>query len=396
MSDNLQKIEALSKRLGEPEWLFSWRKDACEKAASLPRNEKYGIAISALELVEQPELTAFPEYEVNASKGLELYTWKEAMKQEEIAPILERLLQSPLLSAPLSQEQALGRAFFQSGLVVYVQPKIDEHGEYGEETLELISTIPFGSAADLIVVIAKEGAQLTMKSMLRGGEDSSVLLRTIITLTLGEGKVNIVSSTNGARGFISLEQKALVASYSAVDILEDPSGADRLRSDVETLLLGQESASTITHIVTAEGASQFDLHARTLHHASDTSSNIYALGTGGGTSRIVYRAAVDIKAGIKQVQGAQEGKFLVLSDTAEIDAIPILDIASNEVSSTHNLSVSHIRDADLFYAKSRGLADDDSRALLLEGFFGTLFEKLGKDDLMERIRARLMRLVVKN
>lgn len=395
MSDNLLKIEELSKRLNEPEWLLSWRKTALEKSVSLPRDEKYGIAISALELPLTPELTAFPEYEVNASKGLELYTWKEAMEQEEIAPILERLLGSPLLLAPSSQEQALGRAFFQSGLVIYVQPKIDDNGEYGVETLELTSTIPLGGASDLIIVIAKEGAQLSMKSLLRGGEDSSVLLRTAITLTLGEGKVSLVSKADKVRGFVSLEQKALVASYSQVEILEDPSSADRLRSDIETLLLGQESSSTITHIVTAENASQFDIHARTLHHSSDTASNIYALGTGGGTSRTVYRAAVDIKAGIKNVKGAQEGKFLVLSDTAEIDAIPILDIASNEVSSTHNLSVSHIRDTDLFYAKSRGLSDDSSRALLLEGFFGTLFEKLGKEDLMEDILTRLTRLVIK-
>jgi Fe-S cluster assembly scaffold protein SufB len=145
--------------------------------------------------------------------------------------------------------------------------------------------------------------------------------------------------------------------------------------------------------MTAEHASQFDIHAHTVHHASDTSSNIYALGTGGGTSRTVYRAAVDIKPGVKNVKGAQEGKFLVLSDTAEIDAIPMLDIASNEVASTHKLSVSHIRDTDLFYAKSRGLSDDDARSLILEGFFGSLFEKLGKQDLMEKLTERLTRLV---
>lgn len=396
MSDNTKKIEELSKRLVEPEWLSAWRKTALEKAATLPRDEKYGIGISALELKEDPELTQFPEYQVNASKGLELYTWKEAMAQEEIAPILERLLQSPLLSPSLSKEQSLGRAFFQSGLVVYVQPHVDEKGEYQKETLELTTTISLGAASDLVIVVAKEGAQLSMQSLIKGGEDSSVFLRTSITLIEGESKVNLVSKTENARGFISLEHKALVSSYSAIDIVEDPSSASLLRSDTETLLLGQEASSTITHILTAENASQFDIHAHTLHHASDTVSNIYALGTGGGTSRTVYRAAVDIKSGIKNVQGAQEGKFLILSDTAEVDAIPILDIASNEVTSTHKLSVSHIRDTDLFYAKSRGLSNNDARSLILEGFFGALFEKLGKQDLMEELAKRLTRLVVKN
>ncbi len=396
MLSNIKKVEELSKRLVEPEWLLSWRKDALEKAESLPRDEKYGIAISALELKEETELTQFPEYEVNASKGLELYTWKEAMAQEEIAPILERLLGSPLLSAPVSKEQALGRAFFQSGLVVYVQPHVDDKGEYQNETLELSTTVSLGAASDIIIVFAKEGAQLSMKSIVKGGEDSSVFLRTMITLIEGEAKVNLVSNTDTLRGFISLEHKALISSYSAIDIVEDPSSATLFRSDIETLLLGQEATSTITHLLTAEGLSQFDIHAHTLHHASSTTSNIYALGTAGGTSRTVYRAAVDIKAGIKSVVGAQEGKFLILSDGAEVDAIPILDIASNEVSSTHKLSVSHIRDTDLFYAKSRGLTGDDARSLILEGFFGALFEKLGKQDLMEEVRGRLTRLMTKN
>lgn len=391
--DNIAQITALSKRLVEPEWLLQWRIQAIKNAETLPRNEKYGIGISAIEMDELPPLTAFPDYTVDASKGLELYTWKEAMGQEEVAPILERLLSSELLPHAVSNEQALGRGFFQTGLVVYVQPSVDEKGEYKEETLVLTSTLPLGAASDMIIVIAKEGAQLQMKSIVKGGESSSALMRTCITLIEGESKVATTSTNEEVRGFVSIEHKALVSSYSTIDILEDPSNGATFRSDTEVLLLGQEATSTITHIITAEGSSQFDIHARTRHHASDTSSNIYALGTAGGTSRTVYRATVDIQSGIKHVKGAQEGKFLVLSDLAEVDAIPILDIASNEVSSTHKLSVSHIRDEDMFYAKSRGLSLATSRALILEGFFGALFEKLGKQEIMEAVNKRLERLV---
>lgn len=391
--DNITQITALSKRLVEPEWLLSWRIQATKKAETLPRNEKYGIGISAIEMSELPALTAFPEYSVDASKGLELYTWKEAMGQEEIAPILERLLSSELLPDATSKEQALGRSFFQTGIVVYVQPTVDDKGEYKEETLTLTTSLPLGATSDIIIVIAKEGSQLRMKSIVKGGESSSALIRTAITLIEGESKVSITSTLEGVRGFVSVEHKALVSSYSTIDILEDPSGSEILRSDTKVLLLGQEATSTIAHIVTAEGSSQFDIHAHTLHHASDTSSNIYALGTAGGTSRTVYRAAVDIQSGIKHVKGAQEGKFLILSDKAEVDAIPILDIASNEVTSTHKLSVSHIRDEDMFYAKSRGLSLSAARALILEGFFGALFEKLGKTEIMEEVGKRLERLV---
>ena len=126
----MENIVELSQKLGEPEWLLAWRNKQLEKYEILPVNETYGISMPALEVGAEMTVTAYPEYNVEASKGLELYTWKEAMLQEEIAPILERLLMSELLPAPLSRDAALGRAYFQTGLVVYVQPSVNEKGEY--------------------------------------------------------------------------------------------------------------------------------------------------------------------------------------------------------------------------------------------------------------------------
>ena len=99
----------MSKKLGEHEWLLAWRKKQLEAFEILPIGEKYGIAIAALEAgeVNFSAYPAYPEYHVEASKGLELYTWKEAMAQEEIAVILERLLMSELLPPAASQ---IGRA----------------------------------------------------------------------------------------------------------------------------------------------------------------------------------------------------------------------------------------------------------------------------------------------
>ena len=82
-----------------------------------------------------------------------------------------------------------------------------------------------------------------------------------------------------------------------------------------------------------------------------------------------------MKSGVSKVDGAQEARFLIVSPKAEIDAIPQLDIASKEVSSSHKLSISHIRDVDLFYAKTRGIPEGEARDLAIEGFFGSLLSK---------------------
>ncbi len=389
---NIKNIVQLSKRLGEPEWLLGWRKNQLDAAEALPVGEKYGIAIAALELGETANFSAHPDYHVEASKGLELYTWKEAMAQEEIEVILERLLTSELLAPAVSRDATLGRAYFETGLVVYVQPAVDDKGEYKRETLTLETTMPLGRGSDLIIVIGKEGSRFTMKSIVKGGEASSVLARTFVTLLEGDAEADIYSTTQDAKGFVNIEQSALISAHSACNFIEYPKSEMKYRSRTNAILLGEKAESEIVHVLIGAGAAHYDIWAGAEHRAAHTKSRIYALGLGTGESKIIYRGAIDMKKGITQVDGAQEGKFLVTSPSAEVSAIPMLDIASKEVASTHKLSISHIRDVDLFYAKLRGMNEHDARELAVEGFFASLLNTLKKDEIMNEVRSRIQRL----
>jgi Fe-S cluster assembly scaffold protein SufB len=386
---NTSAIEELSKRLVEPSWLLDWRKARIGIAETLSSDAKYGINISGVSLGEASDLSAYPDYHVTPSKSLELYTWKEAMAQEEIAPILERLMTSELFPKPATHGSALGQAFFQTGLVVYVQPTLDDKGNAKTETLTLETTLPLGGAGDMIIVVVKEGAQLHMESIVKGGEASSVLARTMLVVTENDTKTRIVSRTRDMSGLVILEHTALVAHHASCDFVDDPESPHSYFSRTNVLLLGEEAESEILHTLIAQGTARYDIWAGVEHRASNTRSRVYALGLVGDTSKIIYRGVIDMKSGVHNVDGAQEGKFLIVSPKAEVDAIPALDIASREVASSHKLSISHIRDIDLFYAKTRGIPDHAARELAIEGFFGSLLEKIKKGDMMENIRERI-------
>ena len=386
---NTTKIEELSKRLGEPGWLLSWRHAQGVHAEDFAKDEKYGIGITALEIKEDPDHASQADYHVTPSKGLELYTWKEALGQEEIIPIIERLLTSGLLPKASSREGALARAQFQTGLVIYVQPTLDDAGIAKEETLTLDTTIPLGSSADIVIVIIKEGARFLMKTNIQGGEETSIFGRTVIVLLESDAKAEIISAASGTRGFISLEQCALVSAHSQMNWIEDLNGVLRYRSRTTTLLLGEEAKSETLHTLMSTENASYDIWAGSVHQASNTYSRVYALGLAADTSKIVYRGVVDMKKGVAKVDGAQEAKFLIVSPKAEIDAIPELDIASKEVVSSHKLSISHIRDIDLFYAKTRGIPESEARELAIEGFFGSLLSKIHKEEIMESVRVRI-------
>lgn len=389
----MTQIEELSKRLVEPTWLLDWRTSRSQIAETLSKDAKYGINISGVSLGEATDFSAYPEYHVTPSRSLELYTWKEAMAQEEIAPILERLMTSELFPKPASHGVALGQTFFQTGLVVYVQPTLDDAGNAKQETLTLETTLPLGAASDLIIVVVKEGAQFAMESIVKGGEASSVLARTMIVLTENDTKTQIALRTRDLKGLIMAEHTALVAHHASCDVVDDPDASQNYSSRTNALLLGEEATSEILHTLLAKGSARYDIWAGVEHRASNTHSRVYALGLAGDTSKIIYRGVIDMKGGVHKVDGAQEGKFLIISPKAEVDAIPALDIASQEVSSSHKLSISHIRDIDLFYAKTRGIPDHEARELAMEAFFGSLLEKIKKGDMMEQVRERITAII---
>lgn len=387
---NILKAEEVSQKLAEPEWLLSWRKDRLSRGASYPKTAKYGIAIEGVLPTGDIEFNNEAKYHVDASKELELYTWKEAVAQEEIAPILQGLLESEFFPEANDHYTGIAHALFAGGLVVYAQPSLDEKGEMKEERLVLDTLLPDGSASDLIVVIAKEGARLLIESGVAGGGDGSLLARTIILLTEREAYVRVTEHARLEKGHSALVLgQAIVAAHSRVvwEELFDAKGS--VRSDVRNLLIGENAQVDVIQGVIANDDARFDIHAGATHKASNTQSVIRAAGVHAGTSKTVYRGKIDIHKGVSGVRGAQDAQFLVVSPKAEVDAIPSLDIASKDVECTHKLSVAHFRDTDLFYPKLRGLSDEESRAMFLEAMFARVFSGGGADAMMEDVRKGL-------
>lgn len=380
----------ISQSLGEPEWLLSWRTERGTLAETLPRTLKYGIGIAGVLPHDDVSFGQAVEYHVDASKGLELYTWKEAITQEEIAPILEGLFKSEFFPKATNYHSGLAQAFFRSGLVVYAQPSIGEDGVLKEEKLTLDTFLPKEDSADVIVVIAKEGARFTLESALSGGGENGVFARTIVVLTERDAHVRITQKQSAAKGMTLLfSARGIVAAHSSCLWNGIFCEEVRVKSETDNLLIGEHATGKILEGIIANGSAQYDIFSATKHLADHTHSSIRAAGVGDGASKTVYRGMIDMQEGVRSVDGGQEVRFLVLSSKAEVDAIPSLDIASKDVRCTHKLSISYIRDVDTFYPKLRGLSDEESRSVFLEGHFAQVFSGGENEGIMDEIRAHI-------
>ncbi len=67
---------------------------------------------------------------------------------------------------------------------------------------------------------------------------------------------------------------------------------------------------------------------------------------------------------------------LMLSPTAKIDAIPALEIKTNDVKASHSATISRVTKEDLFYFQSRGIDRHTAEAMYIDGFLGEILEKI--------------------
>ncbi len=383
---NITQIKEISKTLKEPEWLLGWREKQMAHASTLPKAIKHGIGISALFPETEPDFVGVAEYHVDTTKGLEIYTWGEAVTQEEIEPLLRGLLESDFFPAPKDFFRATGNALFSSGLVVYVQPNMADDGTFITEKLTLDTMIPKGSSSDVIVVIVKEGAKFEFTSNVSGGALGSVHSRTLIVVTEQDTVTRITQRDVLSTGeMVMHSSRGIVAGNSGLVWRELLAGDALVSSITHNLLIGSSAKVKVLQALVASNHAEFDVDVSAEHLADDTHSDIFTAGTGKDKSKILYRGLVVMKDGVHKVVGAQEAKFLVLTPGAKIDAIPSLDVASNDVSCAHKLSISHVREGDMFYPKLRGLSDEESRTLFFEGHFAHVFSGEENADIMNAI-----------
>ena len=82
----------------------------------------------------------------------------------------------------------------------------------------------------------------------------------------------------------------------------------------------------------------------------------------------------------------QTNRNLLLSNEAEADSLPGLEILANEVKCSHGATTSKIDDQELFYLLSRGIPKRTCEKLVVLGFFDEVISKIKNDDLLNQLR----------
>ncbi len=105
-----------------------------------------------------------------------------------------------------------------------------------------------------------------------------------------------------------------------------------------------------------------------------------------GASRAVFQGKIIVRPGAQKTDGRMMSRAIMLSDEAEIDNKPELEIFADDVQCAHGATCGELDEDLLFYLKARGIPQAEAQAILLEAFVGEAVETVAN----ETLRASLM------
>jgi Fe-S cluster assembly protein SufD len=162
---------------------------------------------------------------------------------------------------------------------------------------------------------------------------------------------------------------ALTAGY--VDL-----GGRLIRNDVAVRLREPGASAEIFGVFLAAHGQHVDEHTRIDHLAPETRSAETFRGIIGHRGRGVFNGKVVVHRDAQRIDARQSSDNLLLGDHAEIDTKPELEIYADDVKCSHGSTVGELDEQQLFYLRSRGVAEREARELLTQAFAASVLERI--------------------
>lgn len=200
--------------------------------------------------------------------------------------------------------------------------------------------------------------------------DHANLANTLGQVHLGRGArlVHARVQADGERATSLLRTDSVLArdaEYYRVDL---ELGGALSRHELNVRLEGDNARLLANGVLLAGGRRHVDTRLGIDHLARDTASELTWRGLGAGRGRAVFHGGILIREGADGADANLSNKNLLLSENAEIDTQPVLEIHADEVKAAHGATVGRLDANALFYLRSRGLPQVEARKLLTAAF----------------------------
>ena len=404
-----EQVGSLSRSLREPSWLRDYRFEALRRFSSLPLETsplytKYagvsafdpeqfpvGLAEEGVDLRKHFEgyltgketniilqgnsTTVHVDLDEDYAKsGVEVLSIGEALSKHEA--LMRELLSRRLANPSEEKYAAFNAAFFNSGVFIRVPRGVSAPSSLRRM---LVTRNPSASVVEMTIIYAEEASKFNYLEELYTADSREPFLVSSTLDVFAESGAQVDSST-----LQLLDDNAVYLSNEGVSVATNAKaslasillGGRITRSRFNLGLNGRGATFEGYQVFFCDGKQLYDLDANLVHNSPDSAGSLTARGVLKGESQSIFKGMVKIKKGAKNSHSYLAHHAMLLDKRTRSDAIPGLDIDTNEVKATHSASVAQIDEEQIFYLEARGLPKDEAKKLIVIGFFEPVLSRI--------------------
>ncbi|MDY2685753.1 MAG: Fe-S cluster assembly protein SufB [Selenomonadaceae bacterium] len=143
-----------------------------------------------------------------------------------------------------------------------------------------------------------------------------------------------------------------------------------------TILHGEGSRCEFTGVTFASSGQDLDTGASVIHAAPHTSANINTRTISKAGGKATYRSAVKVTKNAPYAKCSVNCESLMLDNASRSDTLPTMDIEGDEADIGHEAKIGRISDEAIYYLTSRGIEENEARAMIVRGFVEPIAKEL--------------------
>jgi Fe-S cluster assembly protein SufD len=153
-------------------------------------------------------------------------------------------------------------------------------------------------------------------------------------------------------------------------------GGKFIRNENYSRMVAEGARSDMLSVNIASDEQMIDQRTFQDHAKPNATSDLLYQNALTGKGRTVFSGVIRVEPGAHKTDAYQKVRNIVLSDDAEANSMPGLEIEADDVRCTHGATTAQVDDREIFYLEARGIRPDAARQLLVMGFFNTVLDRL--------------------
>ncbi len=217
--------------------------------------------------------------------------------------------------------------------------------------------------------------------------EGSYLANSVTEIRVGQGarldrvKVELESheATHLAHAHVTLAANVTFRDFTLT------TGARLNRQNGTYCFLGEFADAKVTGAYLLAGKQHADTRLVVDHQVPNCASRELFKCVMDDHARGIFQGKVIVRQKAQKTDGKQSSHALLLSETAEFDAKPELEIYADDVACGHGATAGDLNHDHVFYLKSRGIPEAEAKAMLIAAFAGEAFDMIAHDGVREAL-----------